>query len=70
MVILHVQITRVTSIYHSYFIYNIFLENKSLACIFLNIFYFKLNAFVFCFFNLYVFNIFFFYVESMSVMSL
>ena len=61
-VIFHVQITRVTSIYHSYFIYNIFLEwqfpgeyclieskqleYKSSACIFLNIFYFKLNAFV------------------------
>ena len=49
-VIVHVKITRVTSIYHSYFIYNIFLERqfpgeyclieskqleyKSLACIF------------------------------------
>ena len=65
MVIVHVKITRVTSIYHSYFIYNIFLERqypgeyclieskqleyKSLACIFLKYFYFKLNAFVFVF---------------------
>ena len=78
-VMVHVKMARVTSIYHSYFIYNIFLERQfpgeyclKVRHVFFKIFFihvYQIKCFCFGFFNLYVF-IFFFYVESMSVMSL